>query len=450
MSLKKRLVSGAAALALAGTAAMAVNIAQDGTGDYLIAPVYVANSKGWETNIKVVNTNTTKAVVAKVVIRDGATSKEVLDFPIYLTPGDVWTATLYNDNGTVKIKSDDDSLMLGMIQATTTCDNTILPIIKPVQIGIDKALNTPEGAVVTKGYVEVFGLAQYDAAEIAKAFGTTWSEGCDLNKTWLYTAARDYDNPNDLDTKFVAATDVANNDLMGEQVIYNETGSSANDMRFMKLNMMALEGVSDTNQTGDVIGPNTLFRNVATITENEYKSVMQKQHVFVMYDGDGSNVAPFQTIFTFPYMKNVSAGAIKEYRIGTDEIIFRDNEEHAKACNVPSGTCLTAPCAEPAVNPTDPNSDLSGKTPPPPEKCPENPYTDEVQVITNHTDAYAFKVGGYIDIDLSDVNITYSNDTNATLTSLPAIPTTMSAKKVGGIYLNNHVYNQYAGPSESE
>jgi len=447
MSLKKRLVSGAAALALVGTAAMAVNIAQDGTGDYLIAPVYVANTAGWETNIKVVNTNTTKAVVAKVVIRDGATSKEVLDFPIYLTPGDVWTATLYNDNGTVKIKSDDDSLMLGMVQATTACDDGTLNIIKPVQVGIDKALNTPEGAVVTKGYVEVFGLAEYDAAEIATKFGVTWSEGCDLNKTWLYTAARDYNNPDDLNTEFVAAADVVDSDLMGEQVIYNETGASANDMRFMKLNMMALEGVASAPKTDNVLGTDTVFANVADITEGDYKTAMLKQHVFVMYDGDGENVAPFQTIFTFPYMKNVTAGAIDTYRIGTDEIIFRDNEEHAKACNVPSGACITAPCTQPEVNPTDPNSDLSGETPPPPETCPENEYTDEVQVVTNYNNAYAFKVGGYVDIDLSDVNVTYSDDTNATLTSLPVIPTTMSAKKVGGIYLNNHVYNQYAGPS---
>jgi len=444
MSLKKRLVSGAAALALAGTAAMAVNIAQDGTGDYLIAPVYVANSAGWETKIKVVNTNTTQAVVAKVVIRDGATSKEVLDFPIYLTPGDVWTATLYNDGGTVKIKSTDDSLMLGMQPPKTiSCDDGTISYIEPIQVGIDRPLNTPEGAKVTKGYVEVFGLAEYNATKIAEKFGVNWNEGCDLNKTWLYTAARDYNNPSNLNTTLVPAEDVTPSDLIGEQIIYNDTGATAEDMRYMKLSMLALEDVATHAKVTDVIGPDTKLTNVADITAGAYRSLMQKQHVYVMYDGDGTTVAPFQTIFTFPYMHNATP-TIDSYGISTNKIVFRDNEEHANACGVPSGPCITTPCTT-IQNPSDPNGDLSGGEKPKPKDCPEKIYKDEVQVVVNSGNEYAYKVGGYIDIDLSDVNIT--GEHNTTGPALPVIPTTMTASKVGNIFLNNHLYNQYAGPS---
>jgi len=447
MSLKKRFISATTALALIGSMSFALEISKDGTGDYLIAPVYVATG-GWKTDIKVVNTNTTHAIVAKVVIREGNQSKEILDFPIYLTPGDIWKGTIYDDNGVVKVVSKDDSLMLGTIKVdiNQTCDDgqsLVKEIIKPYSIGIDQPVNVPFGSNVNKGYVEIFGLAAYSAEKIAKEFNSYWNEGCDLNKTWFFSVVRDA-APDNINSNY--AEDVDNSSLIGEQVLINETGSDVSQMRFMKLNMLALKDVATSPKTKQVIAADTRLTNVADITAGDYKNVMLKQHVYVLYDGDGQQIAPFQTIFTFPYKEVLK----EDYYIKEDKFIFRDYNEHARACNYPSIVCNSGGCeGSQEISLLDPSNDLSGVISSSEEKCGVMKFEEEVAAVVGPatrnsevnrvTQMYGWKVGGYIDIDLSDVML----GDGTVVGGLPVIPTTMHAKKVGGIYLNNHLYNQY-------
>jgi hypothetical protein len=86
--------------------------APNGKGDVLIYPHYLALAGGWQTKLVVVNTNTARSVVAKVIIRSAVFSQELRDFLIYLSPADVWTGVLYNDavEGAV-IESADDSVV---------------------------------------------------------------------------------------------------------------------------------------------------------------------------------------------------------------------------------------------------------------------------------------------------------------------------------------------------
>lgn len=77
-------------------------------GDVLIYPFYMA-ADGWETKIQVMNTSLNRSAVAKLVVRSFKYSQEVRDFFIYLTPSDVWTGTLRNVDGTVRMQSCDDS-----------------------------------------------------------------------------------------------------------------------------------------------------------------------------------------------------------------------------------------------------------------------------------------------------------------------------------------------------
>ena len=108
MNLKKVLLSSVAAVTLTSVAAMAAanvstTIGQDGTGDYLVFPMYAADDNGnWSTNIKVVNTNTTHAVIGKVVFREWKGSVEKVDFPIFLSPGDVWEGTVAKSGTNVR------------------------------------------------------------------------------------------------------------------------------------------------------------------------------------------------------------------------------------------------------------------------------------------------------------------------------------------------------------
>ena len=84
-----------AGLGAAGTAE-AVYLNPNGTGQALVYPYYTAQSVGgnaWNTYISIVNT-TTRAKALKVRVLEGKTSAEVLDFNLYLSPNDVWTAAI--------------------------------------------------------------------------------------------------------------------------------------------------------------------------------------------------------------------------------------------------------------------------------------------------------------------------------------------------------------------
>ena len=84
-----------------------VSISNDGTGDFLIAPLYLAKGNIC-SEVKVFNTNETSSILAKVVFREKIASHEV-DLPIFLSPGDVWAGKVCNINGKIILTSIDDS-----------------------------------------------------------------------------------------------------------------------------------------------------------------------------------------------------------------------------------------------------------------------------------------------------------------------------------------------------
>ncbi len=94
-SLTTAVVAGIVGAAGLVSVSNAVNINPDGLGQALIYPYYTVN-KGNNTLISVVNTtNQTKAV--KVRFLEGRDSQEVLDFNLYMSPFDVWTAAIVSD-----------------------------------------------------------------------------------------------------------------------------------------------------------------------------------------------------------------------------------------------------------------------------------------------------------------------------------------------------------------
>src|SRR2546423_639693 len=86
-------------LALSGIA-QAVNVNADGRGQVLIYPYYTtrADSLGnaYATLISVVNPSPTPRAV-KVRFLEGRNARPVLDFSLYLSPFDVWTAAILPD-----------------------------------------------------------------------------------------------------------------------------------------------------------------------------------------------------------------------------------------------------------------------------------------------------------------------------------------------------------------
>lgn len=84
-------LAGAGALAMAG-AANAVYVNGDGLGQVLIYPYYTVRG-GNNTLLSVVNTTDLPKAV-KVRFLEGKNSQEVLDFNLFLSPKDVWTAAV--------------------------------------------------------------------------------------------------------------------------------------------------------------------------------------------------------------------------------------------------------------------------------------------------------------------------------------------------------------------
>ena len=79
---KKRVVAALSAALLAGSAA-AVELGAGQKGEVLIAPMIMA-AGGWESELRVVNTDVLNSAVVKVVFHEPARSAEVLDFLLHL------------------------------------------------------------------------------------------------------------------------------------------------------------------------------------------------------------------------------------------------------------------------------------------------------------------------------------------------------------------------------
>lgn len=160
---KKSLYVALAGLGLASLAdsAGAVMVNPNGLGQVLIYPYYTvrssASGNAYNTLLSVVNTTaSTKAV--KVRFREGKASKEVLDFNVFLSPNDVWTAAVTPDGS-------------GGAQITTTDASCTIPSFTsgtPVSFRTtesDADVIGPVAGRVTEGYFEVFEMATYDATD---------------------------------------------------------------------------------------------------------------------------------------------------------------------------------------------------------------------------------------------------------------------------------------------
>lgn len=117
MTFKMKALSAAmiSAFGAAGSA-QAVVLSEDGRGQALLYPYYTVQG-GTDTLISVVNT-TTRGKAVKVRILEGRNSREVLDFNLYLSPNDVWTAAITRDaDGNGKLLTNDRSCTAPAIPA---------------------------------------------------------------------------------------------------------------------------------------------------------------------------------------------------------------------------------------------------------------------------------------------------------------------------------------------
>ena len=127
-------------------------LSEGGVGHMLLVPYYTAQN-GNMTVLHVVNTDTKNGKAVKVRFRGAANSDDVLDFQVFMSPGDVWTAAVTaGANGIAQIVTADNTctvpeLKAGVAQSFFTAR-------------LNTVLSAPEKANQTReGYVEIFNMA---------------------------------------------------------------------------------------------------------------------------------------------------------------------------------------------------------------------------------------------------------------------------------------------------
>ena len=382
-----KLSSIVAATLLSATAAFAAPITKGSTGDYLVVPAYYANTAGWTSNLKVTNTDTANAVVAKVVIREGGNSKEVRDFLIYLSPGDVWEATMANVNGAVNLSSTDDSTVFnGVMTSTTNAFST------------NMVTSTAANEDVTAGYIEVFGVAKIAGASVTAG----WTVGTPLSKTAIVTA---YAN---------AALPWAD---VGTDLYATQTVSTAGAGSELSVNIptVAFNNFAETSRQGTVIaGQNTtlalMTEKAAAATLTEIDALLATNTAYVNYSSNGTTVnetALYVNTPTKKYWYTELAGTLttKGYtKVGTSGVESDWVLPYSITCRDQMENTPSAPVA----------SELSGDTP---IAATTATFKKELSVISVSGNSC---VAGYKD-GVAQVN----------LTAAPVIPVLMSAVTVG-------------------
>lgn len=438
MTLKKMMLSGVAALSILSTGALAANnangtkIATDGTGDYLVFPVYFATTSGWKTNLRVVNTNPARAIVAKVVIREYKTSAEKLDFPIYLTPGDVWEATLETDtNGNVVLKCNDDSMVINGKPAN------IAPVTKPLYAPVGLENNNI-------GYVEIFGIGEIDPSNVPDldGDGNTWKGvGTPEDKEDLYLYYKQTLNGNTNPNGDWSGVDSSS--LYGQEVLFgkNQYGSLA-----MTIPATALEGVTGSEANiNPIIGVDTTKDQVIIPDAGQtvdgvvlnIAEALRKTHVYTTYYDDGQGgVAETKLFFTQPMKKYLHPTApLNASPIGYSFDNAKDGNAAAVSLMDYYFTYSTTPRDMEEHAPVPEQNEFSGGHYTPPAKT----CNTEICIwdVASKTGAFT---NGYVDFDLSGNKQWYDQETFG----IHGIPTLMTAKNVSGVIVTNAIKPAYS------
>lgn len=162
--MKRKTLTTALLAGLTGTVGIAatsnaVNINPDGLGEALVYPYYTTRD-GQDTLISVVNT-TDQVKAVKVRFLEAMNSREVLDFNLFLSPFDVWTAAVIDIGTGAGIFTEDISCTLPQVPGTV---DTAQPF-RNFRFSGGFADGGPTGLDRTReGYLEILEMGSLDPA----------------------------------------------------------------------------------------------------------------------------------------------------------------------------------------------------------------------------------------------------------------------------------------------
>lgn len=165
MSMKnfnKATLAMAVASVLAASSAQAVNLAEDGLGEYIISPLYTVRD-GFETYINVHNTSE-ETVIFKIRFREHYNSRDVRDFNVVLSPFDVWTAavTLNEDGDGARVVTRDHSctIPIAIRDQTLVGGYDVNDFVNWAYTGANDDGGPTSLERTTQGYFEIINMGQ--------------------------------------------------------------------------------------------------------------------------------------------------------------------------------------------------------------------------------------------------------------------------------------------------
>lgn len=340
--LKKRVVAAVAAALMAGGAS-AVGVNPGNKGEVLIAPMVMVGA-GWESEIRLVNTDTVNSTVVKLSFHERLESAEVLDFLVYLSPGDVWRGTAKKQtDGKFGIDSDDDSSLYVSTAGANRC-----PAGTATSVGFtaDKVKSSvpsdftyltvfqartfdPATTVTINNAVQALGNAPVDKAKILKAY----SDACN-------NAAA---NP--------ITTALTNNAVAGDVTMRNTANGNV-----LSLPMTALDNYN--NSVYHKVGVYTAFDSnstnadaLGTTSKARVEDALWANDFVIPFNLTAGNMT-YATV-TFPtketYLKNFTKSQYFPFvanAIPQVSLVARNEKEETIA----QTGCFVSPCA---VDPTN-------------------------------------------------------------------------------------------------
>lgn len=288
-----------------------VELSHNLKGDFLISPLYIAKDDIC-SKIKVMNTNEYSSVLAKIAIRESIASHEV-DFPIMLSPGDVWEGNICNQNGKVVLTSNDDSNhpsaismlnngidLLGHSSATSYRENDYnkgYVELNGKAFELEEMQKTNQD--FTKGYVEIYPIAQFNEGSKQKISKKV------LLERWERLIDGDTSN-----TKL-------NKDGVDEESLSGLISFNTSGQETSSLPMMAFKNTHNFQRTGDAIyftsdsNPDAL---IGDANKHKILQLIQKKQTSLVYDNGGKDQYIY---FSYPF-------SYKEKQSRKYKVIIRD------------------------------------------------------------------------------------------------------------------------------
>lgn len=251
----KKILPVAVLAALAGVnAAQAVHVNPDGTGQVLVFPFYTVES-GQDTYINLANT-TDQYKAVKVRILESMNSQEVLDFNLYLSPHDHWSAVITSDaGGGAAITSNDNSCTVPL----AISNNATVPFrrFQFTQDSVNGIERTREGYIEVIEMGTIFG-SSYQSAILHDSNGVPGNCAF-LDAAWASGGSWDLSDGDD------GVTDVTGG-LYGYGVLIDvEEGTDAS------YDAVAIDDWIDSQGAGFFhSGPGDLFPSIASDADLGY------------------------------------------------------------------------------------------------------------------------------------------------------------------------------------